>query len=98
LSDWLHRWHERQYKSRKDNTGTNKSGMQDVEDDDDDYKYSYSDCDSEDINEKDSLPKVLLITGPIGVCKSTSKLLHILYMNCGLCTSFMHTLLATIIL
>ncbi|XP_027903010.1 uncharacterized protein LOC114163118 isoform X3 [Vigna unguiculata] len=72
LSDWLHRWHERQYKSRKDNTGTNKSGMQDVEDDDDDYKYSYSDCDSEDINEKDSLPKVLLITGPIGSGKSSA--------------------------
>ncbi|XP_014501576.1 uncharacterized protein LOC106762275 isoform X2 [Vigna radiata var. radiata] len=72
LSDWLHRWHERQYKSRKDNTDTDKSGMQDVEDDDDDYKCSYSDCDSEDMNEKNSLKNVLLITGPIGSGKSSA--------------------------
>jgi len=75
-----------------------KSGMQDVEEDDDDYKCSYSDYDSEDINDKDSLQKVLLISGPIGVCKSTSKLLLTIYMNCRLCTSFMHILMATVIL
>ncbi|KOM41588.1 hypothetical protein LR48_Vigan04g178600 [Vigna angularis] len=72
LSDWLHCWHERQYKSRNDNTDTDKSGMQDVEDEDDDYKCSYSDCDSEDMNEKDSLQNVLLITGPIGSGKSSA--------------------------
>ncbi|XP_068481394.1 uncharacterized protein [Phaseolus vulgaris] len=72
LSDWLHCWHERRYKSRKDNADMDKSDMQNVEDDDDDYKCSYSDYDSEDINEKDSLQKVLLITGPVGSGKSSA--------------------------
>lgn len=64
LRDWLHLWHERRYKSRKDISDMDKSDMRDV---DDDYKCSCSDYDSEDINEEDSLQNVLLITGPIGV-------------------------------
>lgn len=68
LRDWLHLWHERCYKSKKDTSDMDKIDMRDVEDDDDDYKCSYSDYDSEDMDEKDSLQNVLLITGPIGVC------------------------------
>ena len=65
LRDWLHLWHERRYKSRKDISDMDKSDMRDV---DDDYKCSCSDYDSEDINEEDSLQNVLLITGPILGC------------------------------
>ncbi|KAH1255873.1 hypothetical protein AAZV13_04G206200 [Glycine max] len=72
LRDWLHLWHERRYKSRKDISDMDKSDMRDVGDDDDDYKCSYSDYDSEDINEEDSLQNVLLITGPIGSGKSAA--------------------------
>lgn len=63
LHDWLHQWHERRYRSRKDTSDRDKSDMQD-----DDYICSHSDYDSEDMNEEDSLQNVLLITGPIGVC------------------------------
>ncbi|KAL2638228.1 hypothetical protein AAZV13_06G103200 [Glycine max] len=69
LRDWLHLWHERRYKSRKDISDMDKSDMRDV---DDDYKCSCSDYDSEDINEEDSLQNVLLITGPIGSGKSAA--------------------------
>lgn len=68
LRDWLHSWHERRYQSRKDASNRDKSNMQDDGDDDDEYLCSHSDCDSEDMNEEDSLQNVLLITGPIGVC------------------------------
>lgn len=66
LSDWLHQWHERRYKPRKETCKRDTRVMQD--DDDDDYMCSDSDYDSEDMNEEDSLQNVLLITGPTGVC------------------------------
>ncbi|XP_027338527.1 uncharacterized protein LOC113852450 isoform X1 [Abrus precatorius] len=69
LRDWLHLWHERRYKSRKD------TSMRDAEvddEDDGDYNCSYSDYDSEDINGEDTLQNVLLITGPIGSGKSAA--------------------------
>jgi hypothetical protein len=65
LSDWLHQWHERRYKPRKD---TSNRDTRVIQDDDDDYICSDSDYDSEDMNEEDSLQNVLLVTGPIGVC------------------------------
>ncbi|RDX75060.1 ATPase family AAA domain-containing protein 5, partial [Mucuna pruriens] len=68
LRDWLHLWHERRSKSGKDTFDMDKSDMQD----DDDYNCSYSDYDSEDIDEKDSLQNVLLISGPIGSGKSAA--------------------------
>jgi len=64
LRDWLHLWHERRYPCRKGSSNRDQSNRQD---DGDNYICSDSDYASEDINEKDSLQNVLLITGPIGV-------------------------------
>ncbi|KAL2339795.1 hypothetical protein Fmac_007735 [Flemingia macrophylla] len=72
LHDWLHHWHEKRYKSRKGTSDMDKCDAQEAVDDDDEYKCSYSDCDSEDINEEDSLQNVLLITGPVGSGKSAA--------------------------
>ncbi|KAK2442206.1 P-loop containing nucleoside triphosphate hydrolase superfamily protein [Trifolium repens] len=69
LSDWLHQWHERRYKPRKD---TSNRDTRVIQDDDDDYICSDSDYDSEDMNEEDSLQNVLLVTGPIGSGKSAA--------------------------
>ncbi|CAL5202973.1 unnamed protein product [Lathyrus oleraceus] len=72
LSDWLHQWHERRYKPRKETSKRDTRVMQDDDDDDDDYMCSDSDYDSEDMNEEDSLQNVLLITGPTGSGKSAA--------------------------
>ncbi|GAU43260.1 hypothetical protein TSUD_134040 [Trifolium subterraneum] len=69
LSDWLHQWHEKRYKPRKD---TSNRDTRVIQDDDDDYICSDSDYDSEDMNEEDSLQNVLLVTGPIGSGKSAA--------------------------
>lgn len=66
LRDWLHLWHERRYQSRKDSSNKDQTDMPNDDDD-----YNCSDCDhiSKDINEEGSLQNVLLITGPVGVCR-----------------------------
>ncbi|XP_027190964.1 uncharacterized protein [Cicer arietinum] len=69
LSDWLHQWHERRYKPRKETSNRNTRVMSN---DDDDFICYDSDNDSEDMNEEDSLQNVLLITGPIGSGKSAA--------------------------
>ncbi|XP_045803964.1 uncharacterized protein LOC123897403 [Trifolium pratense] len=69
LSDWLHQWHERRYKPRKD---TSNRDTRVIQDDDYDFICSDSDYDSEDMNEEDSLQNVLLVTGPIGSGKSAA--------------------------
>lgn len=76
LRDWLHLWHERRYRSRKDFPERDRSNLPCS--DDDDYDYSHSDYDSEDTTEEDTLENVLLITGPIGVCE------NLLVKNCGI--------------
>lgn len=75
LRDWLHLWHGRRYQSRKDFPDRDKSNMPGY---DDDYDCFHSDYDSEDTSEEDSLENVLLITGPIGVCK------NLLCQNCSI--------------
>ena len=72
LSDWLHQWHERRYRSRKDSSFRDKHDLLNKNcDDDDDYDYDFShDYDSDDISDEDFLQNVLVITGPIGVCEN----------------------------
>ncbi|KAJ7959130.1 ATPase family AAA domain-containing protein 5 [Quillaja saponaria] len=73
LSDWLHLWHERGFRSRKETT-EKRCSLQEVDDgdSDDDYSSPHSDADSENIYEEDNLRNVLLLTGPIGSGKSAA--------------------------
>uniref|UniRef100_A0A5B7B8E5 AAA+ ATPase domain-containing protein n=1 Tax=Davidia involucrata TaxID=16924 RepID=A0A5B7B8E5_DAVIN len=67
LSEWLHLWNERGYRTGKDSTNGDKRIMQDA-----DYNCYQSDCDSENINETITLKNVLLVTGPVGSGKSAA--------------------------
>ncbi|XP_031281321.1 uncharacterized protein LOC116139808 isoform X1 [Pistacia vera] len=62
LSDWLHLWREREFRTIKDSSGSDKCSLQD------DYEI---DSDSENIDE-DGLKNVLLVTGPVGSGKSAA--------------------------
>ncbi|CAK9154618.1 unnamed protein product [Ilex paraguariensis] len=67
LSEWLHLWHERGFRTSKNSTGGKKRFEQDV-----DYSSYHSDCDSDNIDDETSLKNVLLVTGPVGSGKSAA--------------------------
>ncbi|KAJ4850932.1 hypothetical protein Tsubulata_019002 [Turnera subulata] len=61
LNEWLRTWYQGAHQTDRDSFAGIESDMQDT-----DYKCSLSECDSEDIDEGDTLKNVLLITGPVG--------------------------------
>ncbi|OMO55522.1 hypothetical protein COLO4_35941 [Corchorus olitorius] len=63
MSEWLHQWREGSFQAVKASNNIDNGNMQE-----DDYICSESDFDSENFNGEDSLKKVLLVTGPIGMC------------------------------
>jgi hypothetical protein len=69
LRDWLHHWHERRYQNRKDSSNKDQT---DIPDGDGDYNCPDCDYASKDVSEEGSLKNVLLITGPVGVCRIIS--------------------------
>ncbi|KAL5776969.1 hypothetical protein ACOSP7_009895 [Xanthoceras sorbifolium] len=66
MSEWLHLWHERDFRAIKDSSGSDKCSMQD-----NDHDYYGIDSDSENVN-GDSLKNVLLVVGPVGSGKSAA--------------------------
>ncbi|XP_057490564.1 uncharacterized protein LOC130776382 [Actinidia eriantha] len=67
LSEWLHLWHQRDFRSSNDLTVDENFIVQD-----DYYNCSQSDCDSDNRDEENSLKNVLLVTGPVGSGKSAA--------------------------
>ena len=63
LSEWLHLWNQRDFRSSNDLTVDENFIVQD-----DYYNCSQNDCDSDNRDEENSLKNVLLVTGPVGVC------------------------------
>ncbi|GFY85345.1 P-loop containing nucleoside triphosphate hydrolases superfamily protein [Actinidia rufa] len=67
LSEWLHLWHQRDFRSSNDLPVDENFIVQD-----DYYNCSQSDCDSDNRDEENSLKNVLLVTGPVGSGKSAA--------------------------
>ena len=63
LSEWLHLWHQRDFRASNDLTVDKNLIVQD-----DHYTCSESDCDSNNKDQENNLKNVLLVTGPVGVC------------------------------